>query len=63
MDRKKHKLLNGLLIFMFFIIIIYSIITAYCPVQNKHYSRQSFKYEKKMKMKTNDDEQVRDKAQ
>ncbi|XP_022166630.1 glycoprotein 3-alpha-L-fucosyltransferase A-like [Myzus persicae] len=57
-DRRIHQLLNGLLILMLFIIVIYSIFTAYCPVKNGYYSKKSFKYEKKIKTQTNDDEQI-----
>ncbi|XP_003242420.1 glycoprotein 3-alpha-L-fucosyltransferase A-like [Acyrthosiphon pisum] len=58
MDRRIHHLLNDLLILMLFIIVIYSIFTAYCPVKNKLYSRKSYKYEKKIKTQTNNDEQI-----
>jgi len=58
MDRRIHHLLNELLILMLFIIVIYSIFTAYCPVKNKFYSSKSYKYEEKIKTETNNDEQV-----
>jgi len=58
MNQRKHRLLNELLILFVFIVVIYSIITAFCPVKNVDYVRQSFKYENKMKMKTNDVKQV-----
>jgi len=58
-DRRIYHLLNKLLILILFIIVVYSIFTAYCPVKNLHYSIQSHKYETKMKThQTNHHEQV-----
>jgi len=57
-DRRIHQLLNGSLMLMLFIIVIFSLFTAYCPVKNTYYSKKSYKYEKKIKTETNDDKQV-----
>lgn len=58
MNRRIHHLLKNLLIFILFIIVIYSIFTAYYPIKDRFYSRKSYKYEKKIKTQTNNDEQV-----
>lgn len=58
MDRRIHKLLYELLILMLFIIVICSIFTAFCPDKNIYYLRETYKYEKKIKTETNNDEQV-----
>ncbi|CAH1723483.1 unnamed protein product [Aphis gossypii] len=57
-NRRIYHLLNELLIFILFIIVVYSIFTAYFPVKNRHYSTQSYKYETKMITQTNHDEQI-----
>jgi len=57
-NRRIYHLLNELLIFILFIIVVYSIFTAYFPVKNRRYSTQSYKYETKMITQTNHDKQV-----
>ncbi|XP_026804497.1 glycoprotein 3-alpha-L-fucosyltransferase A-like [Rhopalosiphum maidis] len=59
MYQRIHHLLNGLLILMLFIIVVYGIITAFCPFKNRHCSTQPYKYETKLITQTNhDDEQI-----